>query len=379
MSSLILDSFEIHNFRPFRHLKIKRLARVNLIVGENNVGKTSLLEALHLYASRAVPEVIWNLLETHQESLFLPRRGDFNPLQQRLQSLAYLFYGRPKISSYPKDELPKPITIGPVGSPKQTLKLAMAWYKEIYDLNLKAFLLEALPPEQIHLIQEPVPALVAQLGDEPETVYRLDKENKLKKKLASPDFTNILVPTQSLSEPEIDLLWNKIALTSLEDNVIKALRIIGPKIERLTLFNSLNGAQPGRIPMVRVAGDNKPIPLLSLGEGVNRLFNIALALVNAQNGLLLIDELESALYYAIQPDVWRIIFDLAQRLNIQVLVTTHSWECIDAFQIAANENENVEGLLFSLRNKKGKPGEVVAILYEEEELEIAAHAQIEVR
>ena len=303
----------------------------------------------------------------------------FNPLQQRLQSLAYLFYGRPKISSYPKDELPKPITIGPVGSPKQTLKLAMAWYKEIYDLNLKAFLLEALPPEQIHLIQEPVPALVAQLGDEPETVYRLDKENKLKKKLASPDFTNILVPTQSLSEPEIDLLWNKIALTSLEDNVIKALRIIGPKIERLTLFNSLNGAQPGRIPMVRVAGDNKPIPLLSLGEGVNRLFNIALALVNAQNGLLLIDELESALYYAIQPDVWRIIFDLAQRLNIQVLVTTHSWECIDAFQIAANENENVEGLLFSLRNKKGKPGEVVAILYEEEELEIAAHAQIEVR
>ena len=192
------------NFRPFRHLKIKRLARVNLIVGKNNVGKTSLLEALHLYASRALLEVIWNLLETHQESLFLPRRGDFNQLPQRLhfslKSLAYLFYGRPEISFYPEDELPKPITIGPVGSPKQTLKLALAWYKEIYDLKVQAFLLEALPPEQIHLIQEPVPALVRELGDEPETVYRLDKENKLKKKLASPDFSNIFVPTQSLSE-----------------------------------------------------------------------------------------------------------------------------------------------------------------------------------
>lgn len=44
--SLILDSLEIYNFRAFRHLRIERLARVNLIVGENNIGKTSLLEAI---------------------------------------------------------------------------------------------------------------------------------------------------------------------------------------------------------------------------------------------------------------------------------------------------------------------------------------------
>lgn len=52
MSNLILDSLEIRNFRGFNHLQIERLARVNLIVGKNNVGKSSLLEAIELYARR---------------------------------------------------------------------------------------------------------------------------------------------------------------------------------------------------------------------------------------------------------------------------------------------------------------------------------------
>lgn len=51
MGKLILESLEIQNFRGFYHLQIERLGRVNLIVGENNVGKTSLLEALQLYAN----------------------------------------------------------------------------------------------------------------------------------------------------------------------------------------------------------------------------------------------------------------------------------------------------------------------------------------
>jgi len=48
MGKLLLDSLEIQNFRGFRHLQIEKLGRVNLIVGKNNIGKTALLEALHL-------------------------------------------------------------------------------------------------------------------------------------------------------------------------------------------------------------------------------------------------------------------------------------------------------------------------------------------
>ena len=46
MANLILNSLEVRNYRAFRDLKIERLGRVNLLVGKNNVGKTSLLEAI---------------------------------------------------------------------------------------------------------------------------------------------------------------------------------------------------------------------------------------------------------------------------------------------------------------------------------------------
>jgi AAA15 family ATPase/GTPase len=43
---MFYNNFEINNFRLFKHLKVNNLKRINLIVGKNNVGKTSLLEAL---------------------------------------------------------------------------------------------------------------------------------------------------------------------------------------------------------------------------------------------------------------------------------------------------------------------------------------------
>ena len=45
---LVLPNLEIRGFRGFRKLEVEPLGRVNLIVGRNNVGKTSVLEALRL-------------------------------------------------------------------------------------------------------------------------------------------------------------------------------------------------------------------------------------------------------------------------------------------------------------------------------------------
>ena len=52
----MLRKFSVRNFRCLRELDIEPLARVNLIVGENNVGKTALLEALFLSLNPGNPE-----------------------------------------------------------------------------------------------------------------------------------------------------------------------------------------------------------------------------------------------------------------------------------------------------------------------------------
>ncbi len=56
-------SFHIKNFRCFRELKMENLERVNLIAGENNVGKTALLEALYIHCGNYNPEFILKINE----------------------------------------------------------------------------------------------------------------------------------------------------------------------------------------------------------------------------------------------------------------------------------------------------------------------------
>lgn len=69
MGKLLLESLEIQNFRGFHHLQIEKLGRVNLIVGKNNIGKTSLLEALELYARRGAPELIRQFLRSRNDRM----------------------------------------------------------------------------------------------------------------------------------------------------------------------------------------------------------------------------------------------------------------------------------------------------------------------
>src|SRR5438132_982123 len=94
MSTLILNSLEIRGFRGFRHLQIERLGCVNLVVGKNNVGKSSLLEALRLYARRGSPSLIWELLKERDESIASSSgRRLTTEVEERLARLKYLFYG----------------------------------------------------------------------------------------------------------------------------------------------------------------------------------------------------------------------------------------------------------------------------------------------
>lgn len=92
-----------------------------------------------------------------------------------------------------------------------------------------------------------------------------------------------------------------------------ALRILAPGVERLAFT-----VDPRRdsIPIVKISSIDEPFPIRSLGNGMMRVLSMALALVNLQDGMLLIDEFENGLYYSIQPDIWRLIFQVARRLNV---------------------------------------------------------------
>ena len=120
---LLLDDLEIRNFRGFDHLVIPRLARINLIVGKNNVGKSALLEALRLYAQRGVPAVLWTVLAARDEIDAGPRRDrETLTSDEVLRGLRQLFAGW----GHRMDRLGT-IQIGPGDTPDGQLAISVAW------------------------------------------------------------------------------------------------------------------------------------------------------------------------------------------------------------------------------------------------------------
>ena len=196
---------------------------------------------------------------------------------------------------------------------------------------------------------------------------------------SKPGHAFLFIKSSGFDIKQIANLWDAIAVSVHEEDVIAALRIIDPRIEQVGMVILPDSKDTMRIPMARLHEHDYPISLRSLGDGMNRLFGIALALVNTRDGMLLIDEIENGLHYSVQSDVWRLIFEMAHRLNVQVFATTHSWECIEAFQQAAHDHAQEEGMLISLRRKDEEPEEIVVVLFDERRLSIATREQIEVR
>lgn len=369
MDKLLLDSLEIQNFRGFRHLQIERLGRVNLIVGKNNIGKSSLLEALELYARRGNPSLIWQLLRTRDEVKNVRVRGEEN-LDELLVALKYLFYGREEINDNSVS-----IRIGPVNSLDDTLTVSVGWFAR--DLSSQEGLLRWRPlqPGEYLSVDNPIPRLTVSFGQDFKGDYPL-RERTFESGFSDKGMNYVSIGADGLSRARASLLWDRVTLTALDTEVLNALQIVAPGVIGLSFIGETEVSRT-RVPLIRINDMEEPLPLGSLGNGMVHVLSIALALVNAKSGLLLVDEIENGIHYTVHHELWMLIFRLARQLNVQVFATTHSWDCIEAFQKAAAEDKQEEGML--LRLSLGANDEIKTTLYDERRLEIATREQIEVR
>jgi hypothetical protein len=134
------------------------------------------------------------------------------------------------------------------------------------------------------------------------------------------------VTTDRLFPSELLPIWMTVVLTPSEERTVEALRLVEPSIDRVAISGSGDTVSA----QVLLRGANAPVPLGSLGEGVSRILTLALHLVATQGGFLLIDEIENGLHWSVLPKVWRFLVATAQALDVQVIATTHSKDCLEA-------------------------------------------------
>jgi len=360
-------------FRTFRRLRVERLGQVNLITGKNNVGKSCFLEALWLYASKGSPRAAIRLLRMRDEVRPRVRRTPLHPEasyeEQRALNVRFLFHGRNSV-----EEGSELIRLGPVDKPDREVTLGVGWATwSSTESGGRRFRL--LGGDEYRTAESPTLVFISTYGSAPSHLTPVDQYYRgywPTEEASTP--TGFFVPANGLEAATIGPLWDSVALSPLEDDVLASLRIICPNVERLALIGEPEPLGT-RIPVVRLSGTPLAVPLRSVGEGMNRLFGIALALVNAKGGILLVDEIESGIHYAVQADLWRMVFTLADRFGIQVFATTHSWDCISGFQEAASEHTG-RAMLIRLSEHDGS---VVATLFDQDDLAIATRENIEVR
>jgi len=373
---LVLDSLEIKNFRAFKHLRIEKLGRVNLIVGKNNVGKSSLLEGINLYESRGNPNTVLQMLTTRNEVADY-EDGQLGPnasvAQERILALRHLFHGRKDVRDFAVQ-----LEIGPLYS--EDNKITFSVNLPTPDTNINAVKIAPGHQEKSLIVGKAFdPGIIVDIGQKFRAYYSLDQGRySTLYAISSPGHFRviepILVEAEGLNTRRIASLWDSIALSSSEEDVLYALQILASDVVGINFIGE--GDRGERVAKVRQLNVNTPVPLRSMGKGMNRMLGIALALVNAKDGMLLIDEVDTGLHYSVLPDLWKLIFEVAHRLNVQVFATSHSWDCIEAFQQAAASNENEEGVLVRLEERKAGVG---AVVFDERDLAIVTREQIEVR
>lgn len=397
-SELLLDSLQVKGFRAFEDLQIPKLGRVNLITGKNNVGKTCLLEALQVYARRGEPNVLQSLLVRRDETYHS------NNMKQEesakfLNDIRHVFYDRPTLDSMSchmevgalrDDGNRVAIYLEPEeshGAQETTLELPFledtATHTTIATTTenrgfakIPAWLMRG-ELRNAYIAGNSVRSLFLRIGTRTIQVPFIPGcfRPRFISGLSEEALPHTFIWTRGLDNTTLSHWWDRVALTSLEDDVIAALQMLVPSVVRVNFVSAREG-NPERIPVVRVTSRDFPIPMKSLGEGVNRMFGLVLALVSSSNGFLMVDEIETGLHYSVQIDMWRLVFKVARQLNVQVFATTHSSDCIRAFEQAAREDKEEEGILIRLEEKQGK---IRAVTFDERKLEIAAREDIEVR
>lgn len=383
----MLQSLKIEGFRGFQNFEMANLGRINLLVGKNNSGKTSILEAIQfLY--------VQNNLDIFLETISY--RGEFAWLENKLAGrtkvfeICHLFPGHEIV---PSKEI---IIIGSRESHQESVTISVKsipiqlslfsdknddlnndnifddeeWNKLLLSIRWS----QSQKPIELELLANGTLARdsTRRMASLSRISHKIGIDNKIELKFLTPF---------SLTSSDMAALFDNIVLSPLEDLIIESLKIIEPKIERIASIGSGKystandlGVRGGFL--IKIKNHDQPIPIGSLGDGFWRMLGLVLAMVNLENGILLVDEIDSGLHFTVMTDMWKVVWETAKKLNIQVFATTHSRDCWQSLAELITEEKITDNEITIQRIDKEKSQSVI---FDPEEIVIAATSNLEVR
>ncbi len=352
----MLESLELHRYRGFESYRLADLACVNLMVGKNNCGKTSILEAVEVLLSGGRVSAL-------RESAV--RRGEFDENVSNGVDVSHVFYGH-RCTPGASFELSSR------GS-QQRLDGKVLPLDEIGDTadrwSVMAKRRARLDPEEEPLIafglslvadgQEPIVLPITESGSLLDRFTAHSRDNGYSGRVAR--FLNFQPSSMRIA-------WNHVLAEGRETEVVEAMRILMPEIDSIHFL--AGSRRPGILVGQRNVKQRQPVG--SYGDGMRRLLAVSLALSSTKNGCLLIDEIDTGLHWTVMEDMWRLVVETAERSNVQVFATTHSSDCIKGLGALIRSRPDlakrvvVQRVHQSLAQAVCVPGEDISIAVEQD-------------
>jgi AAA15 family ATPase/GTPase len=342
-----LDNLTIHKFRGLRDLNLQDLGQINILVGGNNSGKTSVLEAISTYC-RPLDPLEW-LNTSWRREIKSSRKPQLDALrwlfpQNSEVSHAHVYEGETYVSSngafhvresraiYQEFEGFLELTDKENSSESQLEIDEIEFDNILRGANLELKVTTSFSPEGLS-----------------ETFVIVENQRFINKKdrYAGLPIDTVTPYSHRIEQLQISLLSEAILL-GIKPKVIKLLQQMDSEITDLVILS-----QTGKRPSLYI--DHKRVgisPVSAFGDGVRRLLFIALTLAKVRGGVLLIDEIETAIHTVALGSSFAWIVDWCQRLDVQLFATTHSLEAIDAMLDASNSETDV--VLYRLEKRESQ-------------------------
>jgi len=360
----MINSIAIENFKRFRNFKLSPLSRVTLVGGANNVGKTTLLDAIFAVYNRLSPDLIlrqyagrgFNFVPGGAENIWWPIFNEFRTDRE----IRILFnwdtnnHAEEKLSvklnkSYAYNVVPFGSDVAVRGSNTPSNQPEMQSYAldVIYSKNNQDIQVSHVTVAPNGLLmktdfshENPKPASI--MGGRLISDYAMDAQ-----------------------------MFGSLDVDYRASSVTSFLKDLEPRLKGLSVI-----AWGNKSVVYGDIGMEKKMPVAFMGDGISRLLTMILAIATCRDGVVLIDEIENGIHYSAMRNIWRNIGKAAREYNCQVVATTHSYECIAAAKsgFAGGMQEDFSYVRLDKIN-----GHIVPKVYTYDSISVALDAEMEVR
>ena len=373
LGSKMLKEFRIKNFRGLEDVTLRDLGRINLIGGKNGSGKTSVLEAMWMFAAPGRPDIAYRvtgfrgLNAATGATVFRDLFNQLDP-EKRIELSGVdgsaSDSGKLVVSLREHNRRLEPFGNGSAQNvaARSEYSQALSSYEIVFDFQAA---------DGTEYSSTGIWAQETQVSVAAQTM-------EVKRGIHVESTENIEVVPASFSLPKVRQPQAQIAtnfgafqLDRQESNVLEFVRAIGPRVMSLVPVTL-----EGEVILHAEIEDQKGLyPVNLLGEGAFRILEFATSIAQIDGGRYMIDEIENGLHYTVLVNVFKRLYELADHHDVQVFATTHSWECVKA----AHDALGPVGGKFNYHRIGRRDGNAKAVSYDEDMLNTAFEVGWEIR